>query len=69
MKIKKQSPVTTPLLSLLASMLLLTGCGLFKPSIVIPADRQIKFDGTNYIVPPAEMLDIMNRLDLKATNQ
>jgi len=31
--------------------------------VVVPADREVKFDGTNYIVPKAVMLDLMHRLN------
>lgn len=29
----------------------------------IPADKKIVFDGTNYIVPQARMLEILDQLD------
>lgn len=32
-------------------------------TVVIPADRNITFDGTNYIVPPAVMLEILKHLN------
>lgn len=31
--------------------------------VVIPADRYVRFDGTNYIVPKAVMLDLMKKLN------
>ena len=37
--------------------------------LVIPADRVIRYDGTNYIVPPLVMQDILKRLNaLTITN-
>lgn len=31
--------------------------------VVIPADRLVRFDGTNYIVPKAVMLELMHKLN------
>jgi hypothetical protein len=39
----------------------MTGCQ--TKLVVISADRQVKFDGTNYIVPPAVMIDWMKQLN------
>lgn len=52
------------LLACSLSTFALTSCyGTFKPKeVVIPANEVIRFDGTNYIVPPARMLEIEDAL-------
>lgn len=49
---------------ILSTSLFMTSCK--TRVVVIPADRVIRFDGTNYIVPKAVMLDILHKLN--ATN-
>ena len=55
---------------LLLSMAMFTICLVScKTVLVIPADRVIRYDGTNYIVPPLVMQDILKRLNaLTITN-
>ena len=48
-------------------MILSSGC--VTRIVVLSSDRKIKWDGTNYIVPPAVMQDILKRLNtLTVTN-
>lgn len=56
---------------LLLSLLTLTLCcvNCKTRTILLPSDRVIKYDGTNYLVPPVVMMEILHRLNtLTVTN-
>lgn len=58
---KKLSLIGMLTVSTLLSLTSLSGCA--TKVVDIPADKKIWFDGTNYIVPQARMLEILDELD------